>query len=84
MAQMQFETDNLPAAAFGLQLAALHLIEELARHRPDKPYFDKLRRATADAIKNAVPDGMPAKEESSFIETSLGAADFIFDHISWR
>ena len=84
MAQMRFETDNLPAAAFGLQLAALHLIEELAKHRPDKSYFDNLRRITADAIKNAVPDGLPMEEETSFIETSLGAADFIFDHVGWR
>jgi hypothetical protein len=76
--------ENMAGAMFGFQIAALRLIEELAQLRPEKAYIDGLRAEVLTSLKNAEPTGIPMEKERPYIETSVSAASFVFDHIAFR
>lgn len=84
MAKKNFETENLPGALFGFQWTALRLLEELAQRHPDREFIEGLRQKVVDEIKNGVTSGMPMEAEKPYFDASIGAVNFVFDHIHWR
>ncbi len=84
MTQVTATTDNPAGAAFGLQITALTLIEQLVMARPDQAYIERVRTEVLTNLKNTVPTGIPMDQEKSYLDAAMITANFIFDHIAWR